>query len=69
MEEEVSGLQEAGDMVEGEVREAEEDLRALTVLLEHAKREEDGIKRALYHTCRRGGYCFVGPKQKKPLHF
>jgi len=54
MEEEVTGLQEAGDMVEETVREAEEDLNALNVLLNHAKKEEKLMKRALYETYRKG---------------
>ena len=57
MEEEVSGLQEAGDIVEETVREAEKDLEALNVLLDHARLEERNMKRTLYQTYRKGELC------------
>lgn len=54
MEEEVSGLQEAGDLAEEAVREAEGDLEALALLLDHARTEEHQLRRRLHLTLTSG---------------
>ena len=54
MEDELSGLQEVGDMVEEAVREAEEDMEALTILLQHSQVEEAELRGKLSRAIRQG---------------
>ena len=55
----MEGLQEAGDLADLAVREASDDLTALTVLLEHARREGTRRRGRLYSTlCQ--GHLFLG---------